>query len=158
LRTIVRLLLVFFLKEKGLVPAEIFDERRINENLKTDEHRYYKAILRNLFFYSLNTPTNNRGDLENRHLMSHYNKIKEQLHRKIPFLNGGLFNEHPGDDFALNDDYFFSDIRTRSIQALGNRLPVMGIVKILSQYKYTLDEADDTEYIDPDLNTFKKNL
>ena len=150
LRIIVRLLLIFFLREKELVPKELFDENWINETLKTDEYRYYKVILRNLFFYSLNTPTNNRGELENRHLISHYNKVKEQLHRRIPFLNGGLFNEHPGDDFALNDDYFFSETRSRTLKDLGGRFPVTGIIKILAQYKYTLDETDNSEYIDPE--------
>ena len=150
LRIIVRLLLIFFLKEKELVPKELFDEHWINETLKADEYRYYKVILRNLFFYSLNTPENQRKKLEHSHLIQHYNKVKEQLHRRIPFLNGGLFNEHPGDDFALNDDYFFSDTRSRTLKDLGGRFPVAGIIKILSQYKYTLDETDSTEYIDPE--------
>jgi hypothetical protein len=149
LRIIVRLLLIFFLKEKGLVPHELFDDNWINENLiEGEEHSYYNVILYNLFFYSLNTPQNKRGELENRNQISHYNKVKEQLHKRIPFLNGGFFNEHPGDDFALNNDYFFSATRTKPIQALDGRFPVMGIVRILSQYKYTLDETDNKEFID----------
>ncbi|MDR2169246.1 MAG: hypothetical protein LBP59_03800 [Planctomycetaceae bacterium] len=51
LRLIIRLLLCFFLQDKGLVPKELFDENFIKENLKEDEeYRYYNAILRNLFF------------------------------------------------------------------------------------------------------------
>ena len=150
LRIIVRLLLIFFLKEKKLVPAELFDENWIIENLEENEHGYYNAVLRNLFFYSLNTPLNKRGELENRKLIKRYNKVKEQLHRKIPFLNGGLFNEHPGDDFALSNKYFFGGIETVTIKALDGRFGVKGLVAILKDYKYTLDETDDSEYIDPE--------
>ena len=151
LRIIVRLLLIFFLKEKGLVPAELFDENWLNENLKENkEHGYYNAILCNLFFYSLNTPQNKRGELEHRDLIKHYNKVKEQLHKRIPFLNGGLFNEHPGDDFALSNQYFFSGLTTITINALGGRYGVKGLLTILKSYKYTLDETDHSEYIDPE--------
>jgi hypothetical protein len=150
LRIIVRLLLVFFLREKGLIPACIFDENFINENLKENEYRYYKVIIRNLFFYSLNTPINERKILENESLILHRGKIREQFHKKIPFLNGGLFTEHTGDDFSLNDDYFFSAPRTKTIKELGGQYPVSGIIHILSQYKYTLDETDSSEFIDPE--------
>jgi type I restriction-modification system DNA methylase subunit len=151
LRIIVRLLLIFFLQEKELVPRELFDENWISENLKeNEEHAYYNAILHNLFFYSLNTPLNKRGELENRKLIKHYNKVKEQLHKKIPFLNGGLFNEHPGDDFALSNKYFFSGVDTVTINALGGRYGVKGIITILKSYKYTLDETDDSSFIDPE--------
>ncbi|MDR0327589.1 MAG: N-6 DNA methylase, partial [Planctomycetaceae bacterium] len=151
LRMIVRLLLICFLQEKELVPRELFDEDWINANLKeNEEHSYYQAILYNLFFYSLNTPQENRGELENRKLMTHYNKVKDQLHKRIPFLNGGLFNKHPGDDFALSNQYFFSGLRTVTLKELGGRYGVKGLVTILKSYKYTLDETDDTEYIDPE--------
>ena len=150
LRIIVRLLLIFFLKEKGLVPMELFDEHWINENLEENEHGYYDAVLKNLFFYSLNTPQNKRGELENKKLIKHYNKVKEQLHKKIPFLNGGLFNEHHGDDFALSNKYFFGGIETVTIKALDGRFGVKGLVATLKDYKYTLDETDNTEYIDPE--------
>ena len=150
LRIIIRLLLIFFLQEKELVPAELFDEDWLNEHLEENEHKYYNAVLRNLFFYSLNTPQNKRGELEHRKLIKHYNKVKEQLHKRIPFLNGGLFNEAPGDDFALSNKYFFSSIDTVTIKALDGRYPVKGLVAILKDYKYTLDETDNTEYIDPE--------
>jgi type I restriction-modification system DNA methylase subunit len=151
LRIIIRLLLVFFLKEKELVPAELFERNWVEDNLKeNEEFRYYSVILRNLFFYSLNTPINQRGELENRKLILHYNKVKDVLHKQIPFLNGGLFTKHSGDDFPLGDDYFFSEQRAKEIKELGGIFPVKGIIRILSQYKYTLDETDGTEYIDPE--------
>jgi type I restriction-modification system DNA methylase subunit len=150
LRIIVRLLLVFFLREKDLIPACLFDENFIDENLKENEFNYYNVIIRNLFFYSLNTPQPQRGELENRNKIQHYNNLKNQLHKKVPFLNGGLFNEHPGDDFALNNLFFFSKPISRTIKELGGQYPVSGIIHILSQYKYTLDETDGSEFIDPE--------
>jgi len=53
LRLVVRLLFCYFLREKGLVPENLFDERFVKEHLKENEHRYYNAILRNLFFHCL---------------------------------------------------------------------------------------------------------
>jgi type I restriction-modification system DNA methylase subunit len=150
LRLIVRLLLCFFLKEKGLIPACLFDENYIKENLKENEYRYYKVIVRNLFFYSLNTPMHKREELENKNLIKNQSKIRELFQKNVPFLNGGLFTEHSGDELSLNDDYFFSAPRTRTIRELDGKFLVAGIVFILSQYKYTLDETDNSELIDPE--------
>jgi len=61
IRLITRLIFTWFLKEKGLVPNELFDEKKVyNDLLKpaaTDAHgsTYYKTILQNLFFATLNT-------------------------------------------------------------------------------------------------------
>ncbi|MDR0520807.1 MAG: GIY-YIG nuclease family protein, partial [Planctomycetaceae bacterium] len=148
-RIIIRLLFLFFLREKEIVPDELFRETWIDENLKENEFRYYKAVLCNLFFHALNAPAERRNEWENKNLMKQPVKVKEQLN-KIPFLNGGIFLEHPGDDFALNDDYFFSETRTRMLEELGGNYPVKGIIRILSGYKYTLDESDGTELIDPE--------
>ncbi|MDR3181572.1 MAG: N-6 DNA methylase [Planctomycetaceae bacterium] len=155
LRIIIRLLLCFFLREKELVPKELFEESFIKDNLKEDEYRYYKVIIRNLFFYSLNTPMQERRELENKNIIKNYSVVKKQFHENIPFLNGGLFTEHIGDDIPLNDDYFFTAPRTRTIKELDGKYPVAGIVYILSQYKYTLDEerAGDSvagDLIDPE--------
>jgi len=159
LRIIVRLLLIFFLKEKGLVPAELFDEDWINENIKeNEEHSYYNAVLCNLFFHCLNTLQEDRGELEHRKLMNHYGKVKELLYKQIPFLNGGLFNKHPGDNFALSNQYFFSTLKTVTLKELGGRCGVKGLITILKSYKYTLDETDDTSFIDPEFSARRLNV
>ncbi|MCL2745378.1 MAG: GIY-YIG nuclease family protein, partial [Planctomycetaceae bacterium] len=150
LRVIIRLLLCFFLRERGLVPACLFERSFIEENLKEDEYRYFKVIIRNLFFYSLNTPQDKRKELENKNLIKNYGIVKKQFHENIPFLNGGLFTEHSGDEIPLNDDYFFTAPRTRTLKELDGKFPVAGIVYILSQYKYTLDETENSELIDPE--------
>ncbi|GHV20314.1 hypothetical protein AGMMS49959_07390 [Planctomycetales bacterium] len=143
LRLIIRLLLCFFLREKKLMPDHLFDEQWLRENLKSgNEYRYYKAILRNLFFNALNKPLGKRGELENKKLISRPNAVKTAF-SKIPFLNGGLFSEQRGDDFPLNDDYFFSESRTRHIKELDGDYPVMGIIRLLSGYKFRLSASDE---------------
>lgn len=97
IRLVTRLIFVWFLKQKHLIPEEFFDEEYIRENLihdfnpntkvdmfwKSAESKYYKAILQNLFFAMLNSPItkegsteiserrfrDNRGDYDNNKLM-----------------------------------------------------------------------------------------
>ena len=155
LRLIIRLLFCCFLLENGLVPKELFDEDFIRNNLKAnEEYRYFNAVLRNVFFHCLNTPIAERRDMEHKKLVNNAGRIK-QLFDQIPFLNGGLFNEHEGDDVPWSHDYFFSEAQTRYIQELKGRFKVAGLIRILSQYKYklTVDDLSGREYaetIDPE--------
>lgn len=70
IRLITRLIFVWFLKEKKLIPEEFFDEVYIRENLikefdpharetlfyNAEQSKYYRLILQNLFFAMLNCP------------------------------------------------------------------------------------------------------
>lgn len=71
IRLVTRLIFVWFLKQKHLIPSEFFDENFIASNLLKDfnpnlqtglfghkslESKYYKGILQNLFFAMLNSP------------------------------------------------------------------------------------------------------
>jgi type I restriction-modification system DNA methylase subunit len=121
---------------------------------ENEEYRYYNAILRNIFFHCLNVPQKDRKEYEHRKLFKNISIVKEQF-QKIPFLNGGLFNEQSGDDFPLNNEHFFSELTTRHILELSGDYQVEGIVRILSQYQYKLsiDDLLDREYtqtIDPE--------
>ncbi len=142
IRLITRLIFVWFLKQRHLIPEEFFDEKYIADNLikdfnphvkvnlffKSDESRYYKAILQNLFFAMLNSPItpegckemserhfrNGRGDYDNNKLMRYESYFKnpqlfvDLANRTVPFLNGGLFDCLDDKD---NDLYYdgFSD-------------------------------------------------
>lgn len=79
IRLITRLMFVWFLKQRHLIPEEFFDEKFIAENLLKDfdphkteglfkqkslESKYYKAILQNLFFAMLNRPICEEGSKE----------------------------------------------------------------------------------------------
>ncbi|MBR8713640.1 Eco57I restriction-modification methylase domain-containing protein [Porphyromonas levii] len=126
IRLITRLIFVWFLKQKKLVPDEFFDEQFISEHLienfdphavvslfgKSEESKYYKAILQNLFFAMLNSPItsekdktkierrfrNGRSDFNNNKLMRYEDyfidpeKFVELANNTVPFLNGGLFD------------------------------------------------------------------
>jgi type I restriction-modification system DNA methylase subunit len=112
IRLITRLIFVWFLKEKNLVPDELFNKRELDRILDYKDKTgstYYKAILQNLFFATLNTEMNK--DVKDKNKISrtfvnrntgvpHYFRygkfIKDQerfamLMDNIPFLNGGLF-------------------------------------------------------------------
>lgn len=120
IRLITRLIFVWFIKEKKLVPDIFFNPREIEKILvSTDpqESTYYKAILQNLFFATLNQEMNTAGkhppDKGGRGVprkfrgkgRQHYNitslyryedyfeNSDETLRHfeTIPFLNGGLF-------------------------------------------------------------------
>ena len=118
IRLITRLIFVWFLKEKGLVPSALFDKNKLKgllKSLELDESKYYKAILQNLFFATLNTEMNTENKPDNRKFRGkttqkrgrdqHYgvaNVYRYQdyfinsdefleLCSNIPFLNGGLF-------------------------------------------------------------------
>ncbi|MDS4021954.1 MAG: Eco57I restriction-modification methylase domain-containing protein [Candidatus Competibacter sp.] len=124
IRLLTRLIFCWFLTEKGLIPNQLFSERFVSTLLcdwpaaaKGDtEGRYYKAILQNLFFATLNTPVAERKfrtahtfQGRNRHYgdQRYFRHVAlfeetapvEALYRSIPFLNGGLFemlDEIPG--------------------------------------------------------------
>ena len=108
IRLITRLLFVWFLKEKGLVAGELFVEHRAAQLLKDYDREggdsYYRAILQNLFFATLNTPVEQRGFSSGRQrtnrLFSYYRYAKQladadgllDLLARTPFVNGGLFD------------------------------------------------------------------
>lgn len=115
IRLITRLIFVWFIKEKGLVPPELFEKRALDRLLRWNDPRgstYYKAILQNLFFATLNTdmerdkPGSRRFRGKNDSGRdAHYgiaNVYRYQecftdpdaalaLFADVPFLNGGLF-------------------------------------------------------------------
>ena len=112
IRLITRLIFVWFIKEKKLVPDELFTKRHLDELLNYDDSygsTYYKAILQNLFFATLNTemgkrefrhqPTSSKGRSDdylnpNRYRYNRYFRKPDkflQLCSNVPFLNGGLF-------------------------------------------------------------------
>ena len=112
IRLITRLIFVWFIKEKGLVPDDLFKNEKIKEILRCDDEEqstYYKAILQNLFFATLNQEMNTSEKPDNRKFRGegrqHYNITSLYRYKRyfvdpdaalkrfesIPFLNGGLF-------------------------------------------------------------------
>lgn len=113
IRLITRLIFVWFLKQKKLIPAEFFDEKAIAEKFidnfdphSTDsvfydpkQSKYYRLILQNLFFAMLNRPIKDEesGNDENRRFVTDrrykgistdYN-INNLLRYRSEFKSGG---------------------------------------------------------------------
>jgi hypothetical protein len=115
IRLLTRVIFCWFIKERGLIPESLFtlDEvRRLlkdDPGKKPDHDNYYRAILQNLFFATLNTEigggrkwrSKNSGGGQDAHFLVHsvyrYQDLFADadaaldLFRKVPFLNGGLF-------------------------------------------------------------------
>ena len=114
IRMITRIMFVWFIKQKQLVPDKLFDPRFIDSILKdfnpqsTTDGNYYNAILQNLFFATLNreimdedgngrtfATASNQRDVKNLYRYAEMFAITEKevidLFACVPFLNGGLF-------------------------------------------------------------------
>lgn len=153
IRLLTRLLFTWFIKEKKLIPEELFDLEALQKDILNDiapyhenglfnhankDSVYYRAILQNLFFASLNCPIKPdgtdsrergfRGDGYGTHrgidyLMRYKRYFKnpvaflELMNKTVPFLNGGLFE-------CLDDKYSntyidgFSDQMTKGEQLI----------------------------------------
>lgn len=120
IRLITRVIFVWFIKEKDLVPDKIFHESEIKHILKDfkrnkSSNSYYRAILQNLFFATLNQKMSDRRFAEcssefvkNDHGVKTLYRYKDlfslnttdviALFAKVPFLNGGLFDCLDKDD------------------------------------------------------------
>ena len=122
---ITRLIFVWFLKQRHLIPEEFFDESYIANNLLNDftpnlqsglfaqksyESKYYKAILQNLFFAMLNSPINAEGSVE----------LSERH-----FRNGS--NDYDNNKLMRYEDYFsnpelFVDLANKTVPFLNGGL------------------------------------
>ena len=149
IRLITRLLFVWFIKQKKLVPAEIFDETELNKILANfdpqseKDGKYYNAILQNLFFATLN------NEIDKRRFMSEpfqgkstsfgvktlfrdsnkasWFKIKPEevieLFRKVPFMNCGLFeclDKYAKSDLGVENDLFLDGFSSRDSKQEGH--------------------------------------
>jgi hypothetical protein len=128
IRLLTRLLFTWFIKEKKLIPEELFDLEALQKDILNDiapyhenglfnqankDSVYYRAILQNLFFASLNCPIKpdgldkrtrdfrrdkNYGDDFGNDWLYRYKKhfkspekFLKLMNSYVPFLNGGLF-------------------------------------------------------------------
>lgn len=153
IRMLTRLLFVWFIKEKKLIPEELFELDALQKDIlneisphhergmfkeRNKESVYYKAILQNLFFATLNCPIEAdsldkrkrgfRGDGYGTHrgidyLMRYKQYFKSpdafliMLNQTVPFLNGGLF-ECLDDKFTNVYIDGFSDQMTKGEQLI----------------------------------------
>ncbi|MEI2695472.1 MAG: TaqI-like C-terminal specificity domain-containing protein [Saprospiraceae bacterium] len=122
-RMIGRYIFCWFLKEKGIIPHSLISKQTIES---TD--KYYQTVLLKLFFETLNTKVQDRDPLK-------HNKLFE----KIPYLNGGLFDES-------EEDKLFTKLNLDAW--------LLPFVEILESYDFTVDESS-SQYqqvaVDPEM-------
>ena len=175
IRLITRLLFIWFIKEKGLVTEELFNRYEVLELLKEDDlengDSYYRAVLQNLFFATLNTEIDKRkfstGGNHNHRNFSLY-RYKDQmeapdklleLFSKTPFINGGLFDCLDSFEATRDGGYridCFSDENYDKL-SIPNRFffdEKRGLIPLLQHYKFTVEEntpIDQEVALDPEL-------
>ena len=182
IRLITRLMFVWFIKEKGLVDGDLFVENKINQLLKDYDRAngdsYYRAVLQNLFFATLNTEigqrrfsNRTRDDHRNPSLYRCRDEIADpdrlvELFGKTPFINGGLFDCLDSFDATGTGGYridCFSDNPThRRLLSIPNCLffsdvpqgSEPGLIDLFDRYKFTVEENTPAERevaLDPEL-------
>ena len=176
IRLITRLLFIWFLKEKGLVPATLFEKASAATHLKDfslETSAYYQAILQNLFFATLNTPIDKRA-FSTRSRRNHRNSNKYRYAdllnnpdafvaylKQVPFVNGGLFDCL--DTFegtragGARIDCFTDDAHARQQLHVPAKVffdEQAGLFPLFSHYKFTVEENTPVEQevaLDPEL-------
>ena len=181
IRIITRMLFIWFIKEKGLIPASLFNKQELKRIVKdfnpqsVSAHNYYNAILQNLFFATLNCeksernfiPESYHGKNEGYGVNSLYrgddllNIEKKEflaLFKDIPYLNGGLFERlDSGQNYY---DGFSKEMKRRAIvpDMLFFREDVndghCGLITLFEKYVFTVEENTPIEQdisLDPEL-------
>lgn len=127
-RLIGRYIFCWFLREKGIVPTKLISSQTIK-----DTTGYYQTTLLRLFFDTLNTRVSERQWL------TQVDEITKGYFEKIPYLNGGLFDES-------DEDRLF-----RSIELDDWLVP---FVTTLEGYDFTVDESSSNYQqiaVDPEM-------
>ena len=165
------------MKEKGLIPGELFCERFAKKSLTnfgSDKTDYYRAVLQNLFFATLNTEIAKRAfskksetthrdfsKFRYRKLLTNPDRFVKNL-SNVPFVNGGLFD--------CLDDFSSTSAGGRRIDAFTDNIdshgkdlkvpahlffdPQEGLFTLFHRYKFTVEEntpLDREVALDPEL-------
>ena len=180
IRLITRIVFIWFMRERRLIPAELFEREFAQITLRDSgdsASSYYRAILQNLFFATLNTPQLERRfraessfqghnrDFGNTNIcrfldsLQHPANLRGHL-KRVPFLNGGLFecldNGREGryvDGFTEREKdqaHVPNELFFRQATNDGHE----GLFSILSAYNFTIDENslhDQEVALDPEL-------
>ena len=177
IRLITRMLFVWFVKEKRLIADDLFNEtqvKRLLRDYKREGDSYYRAVLQNLFFATLNTEIDRRG-FSSQGQRTHRDFSRYRYEREIsnsdrllalfaqtPFINGGLFDCLDAFEGAGRGGYridYFSDnvIRKGTAEygkySIPNRLFFgadasggnPGLIDLFNRYKFTVEENTPAE-------------
>ncbi len=179
IRLVTRLLFVWFMREKRLVDPGLFVEAQIGPLLRDyrrqDSGVYYRAVLQNLFFATLNTQIGQRR-FSRQTNATHRNfscyrykkdmrdsKALLDLFARTPFVNGGLFDcldsEASTKGGGMRVDGFSDNPKQRGGLSVPNTLffasnARSGLIDIFQRYKFTVEEntpAEQEVALDPEL-------
>ena len=176
IRLITRLMFVWFMKEKRLVAPDLFSENRIKGLLRQYDREngdtYYRAILQNLFFATLNTEIGDRsftadhprtddivGVYKYKEMIETPERLME-LFDRTPFINGGLFEcldrSDGADEIDSLVDCFTDKNEFMSALSVPNRLffDELGLFALFGRYRFTVEENTPVEQevaLDPEL-------
>lgn len=176
IRLITRLLFVWFIKEKDLVANDLFIKESIEPLLKDYSQEtgdsYYRAVLQNLFFATLNTEIGRRGFSQvspTTHRSFSLYRCRDEmsdpeslirLFNKTPFINGGLFDCLDSEESTTRGGYridcFSDNLDHRSLLSIPNRLffGPTGLIDMFNRYRFTVEENTPSEQevaLDPEL-------
>jgi len=141
-----RLVFLYFIQKKGWLNGEgeflynRFLEHKKNEN----QYSYYDKVLKQLFFCCLNTPVDKRKievkDLYDNSISQRELKCTIDKFSGIPYLNGGLFQEHK----KYNDEV---NVKIKN-EAFTSVFDIL-----LNKYNFTVKEnySDEQITVDPEL-------
>ncbi|MXY92049.1 MAG: N-6 DNA methylase [Caldilineaceae bacterium SB0664_bin_27] len=181
IRLITRLMFVWFIKEKGLVLPELFSEEQVKSLLRDYDRdtgdSYYRAVLQNLFFATLNSEISGRrfsaksnSDHREPSLYRFRDEIADpdrllELFDKTPFINGGLFDCLDSFEASRDSGYRIdcftdnvTDLRSKDfgILSIPNRLffDDQGLISLFERFQFTVEEntpAEQEVALDPEL-------
>ncbi len=161
MRLITRILFIWFMKEKKLVPKELFKKSKVSEWLTLKDEtksggNYYQVVLQNLFFATLCTPIAERDSGQpGKNDPNYHYKYQDlmtgpdpedllQEFEKIPFINGGLFEcqDHRTAEEKRLIDCFTNDLAERKELSVPDALffGKNGLFELLNRYKWTVEE------------------
>ena len=181
IRLITRLLFVWFIKEKGLIAPELFIEEQIGPLLRDYDGEngdsYYRAVLQNLFFATLNTEIRERGFSKESYAthrdFSRYRYKAEiadtdrllELFAQTPFINGGLFDCLDSFESTSEGGYRIDCFTDNLIDPKRNEFGMLsipnrlffdnkGLISLFSGFQFTVEEntpAEQEVALDPEL-------
>jgi hypothetical protein len=185
IRVIIRLMFMWFMKEKKLIKADFFTRNFADDFLK-DKNTYYNAILQNMFFAVLNTKISERrfreqnknnkyNTEENEYGMFQFFRYEaffkqgkasefKQLTDEIPFINGGLFTCHDqkikqnqSENYIIDG---FSD-NPKDRATISDNV-IFELIDLFNSFVFTVEESTPIEQdiaLDPELlGTVFENL
>ena len=178
-RLLARTMFCWFIKEKGLIKPEILELRDwdgrvyplvkdIEDDNFLESNSYYRGVLQNVFFNSLNQK--DKKSLKDFKWTKYlHSDFKIEWFTAIPYLNGGIFDKLDDDNAkeSIEDtvmrvpNFLFYGIETEEDVAKGkakklevNKVYHKGLNEIFKSYKFTLEENtpyDEDIALDPEL-------